>query len=695
MMTDVFLKLLNMSIAASWVVLAVIVFRALFRKAPRWISLVMWGTVALRLVIPFSVESPLSMIPTTESFGTAGAYPSQIVFRTGIEVLNSASGFASEESNSSGTFASGAYTPLSGGQEVITDSSDSPAQDQKSEPSYDAAYAGKFDMLEGNKNRSAPPSYDGASPNAKASHFTPLGAASAVWLGGVCSMIAYASVSCAMLRRRTRTAVLLRDNIRQSERVSAPFTFGIFRPEIFLPFGVGEREAGYMIAHEKAHIARRDNIIKPASFLLLSVYWFNPVIWAAYILMCRDIEFACDERVVRSLSPQEKADYSQAMLSCSAPRTYTAACPLAFGSNCVRRRIKRVLGYKKPSARLVVAALTVCVLLSACTLTDPVRPPSDSSGNAADTQPGQPSDTTDPADSEITDPTPENMWKSLEDIREGYTVSEAKRDGCVVMDGSRLVSGEKYWVDFVNRSADGQDAAVRIYQEYTDQGDEYFVKELRHENGKYIVRFWDWKWETDINSPDYGKKQFLSENEYKYLVRSAYSIRDVSSDMYLLADSTDVTGNGYLGRYLSSTVIPGEDDGIYANCTSALSFQVPDDYYIKSAYGTVFYDTDGDGREEKLCLGMGMTSGVFSFTVSVYDGFKCRAEGFFCPASNYVISFGADGKGEPTVRAKAQDGSGEARVLGIGIDGSEVFLTENGKRVDWTYSANTVTETAD
>lgn len=145
-----------------------------------------------------------------------------------------------------------------------------------------------------------------------------------------------------------------------------------------------------MIAHEKAHIARRDNIIKPASFLLLSVYWFNPVIWAAYILMCRDIEFACDERVVRSLGLQEKADYSQAMLSCSAPRTYTAACPLAFGSDCVRRRIKRVLGYKKPSARLVVAALTVCVLLSACTLTDPVRPPSDSSGNAADTQPGQP-----------------------------------------------------------------------------------------------------------------------------------------------------------------------------------------------------------------------------------------------------------------------------------------------------------------
>ena len=234
--------------------------------------------------------------------------------------------------------------------------------------------------------------------------------------------------------------------------------------------------------------------------------------------MCRDIEFACDERVVRSLSPQEKADYSQAMLSCSAPRTYTAACPLAFGSNCVRRRIKRVLGYKKPSARLVVAALTVCVLLSACTLTDPVRPPSDSSGNAADTQPGQPSGTVDPADSEITDPTPENMWKSLEDIREGYTVSEAKRDGCVVMDGSRLVSGEKYWVDFVNRSADGQDAAVRIYQEYTDQGDEYFVKELRHENGKYIFRFWDWKWETDINSPDYGKKQFLSETGPVYQI---------------------------------------------------------------------------------------------------------------------------------------------------------------------------------
>lgn len=692
MMTDVFLKLLNMSIAASWVVLAVVVFRALFRKAPRWISLVMWGTVALRLVIPFSVESPLSMIPTTESVGTAGAYPSQIVFRTGIEVLNSAAGFASEESNSSGTFASGAYTPLSDGEDALADSPDVPVSDRKSEPSS-VSSVGTSDTPDGEKARSASPSYDGVSPNAKASHFTPLGAASAVWLGGVCTMIAYAAVSCAMLRRRTRTAVLLRDNIRQSERVSAPFTFGIFRPEIFLPFGVGERDAEYMIAHEQAHIARRDNIIKHASFLLLSVYWFNPVIWIAYILMCRDIEFACDERVVRSLGPQEKADYSQAMLSCSAPRTYTAACPLAFGSDCVRRRIKRVLGYKKPSARLVVAALTVCVLLSACTLTDPVRSPSDSSGDAADTQSGQPSDTVDPADSEITDPTPENMWKSLEDIREGYTVSEAKRDGCVVMDGSRLVSGEKYWVNFVNRSADGQDAAVRIYQEYTDQGDEYFVKELRHENGKYIFRFWDWKWETDINSPDYGKKQFLSENEYKYLVRSAYSIRDVSTDMYLLADSTDVTGNGYLSRYLSSTVIPGEDDGIYANCTSALSFQVPDDYYIKSAYGTVFYDTDGDGREEKLCLGMGMTSGIFSFTASVYDGFKCRADGVFCPVSYYVIGFGTDENGVPAVRAEAQDG--EARVLGIGIDGSGVFLTENGERVDWTHSANTVAETAD
>ena len=457
MMTDLFLKLLNMSIAASWVVLAVIVFRALFRKAPRWISLVMWGTVALRLVIPFSVESPLSMIPTTESVGTAGAYPSQIVFRTGIDVLNSAAGFTCEEPNFSGTFASGAYTPSSDGK--YSDSS-AAASDQKSEP-YAIPSVGASDVPDGDKSRSASPSYDAAASDTKASHFTPLEIASAVWLGGVCAMTAYAAVSYAMLRRRTRTAVILRDNIRQSERVSAPFTFGIFRPEIFLPFGVGERDAGYMIAHEQAHIARRDNIIKPASFLLLSVYWFNPVIWIAYILMCRDIEFACDERVVRSLGPQEKADYSQAMLSCSAPRTYTAACPLAFGSDCVRRRIKRVLGYKKPSARLVVAALTVCVLLSACTLTDPVRSPSDSSGGAADTQPGQPSDTTDPADSEITDPTPENMWRSLEDIREGYTVSEAKRDGCVVMDGSRLVSGEKYWVNFVNRSADGQDAAVR------------------------------------------------------------------------------------------------------------------------------------------------------------------------------------------------------------------------------------------
>lgn len=676
-MTDVFLKLLNMSIAASWVVLAAVVFRALFRKAPRWISLVMWGAVALRLVIPFSVESPISIIPTTESVGTAERNPSQIVFRTGIGVLNFAEGFDDgEASGSFDSFASGTYASAPDGEEALSGSSDGRVTDRKTEPS-DAAPSGKSDSEDGYGSRNP------SAADAKASHCTPLAAVSAVWLGGVCAMTAYAAVSCAMLGRRTRTAVILRDNIRQSERVSAPFTFGIFRPQIYLPFGVGECEAGYIIAHEKAHIARRDNIIKPASFLLLSVYWFNPFIWAAYILMCRDIEFACDERVVRSFGPQEKADYSRAMLSCSVPRTYTAVYPLAFGSDCVGRRIKRVLGYKKPSARLVVAALAVCALLSACTLTNPVRSPTDSSEGTGD-----------PADSEFADPVPEDRRKPLEDIMEGYTADEAERDGCVVIDGIRLVSGEKYWVDFVNRSAEGADAAVRIYQEYTDQGDEYFVKELRHEGGKYILRFWDWTWDTDKNSPDYGKKPFLSENEYRYLVRSAYSVGDVSTDIYLLADSTEVTGNGYLSRYLSSTVIPGEDDGIYANCTFALRFQVPDDYYTKSVYGTVFYDADGDGREEKLCLGTGMTSGVFSFTVSVYDGFKCRAEGFFSPVSYYDVGFGTDENGAPTVRAESQDG-GEVRVFGIGIDADGVFLTENGERVDWMHSADTATEDAD
>ena len=310
-MQTVFLHLVNMSITAGWLVLAVLVLRLIFRRAPRWIPCMLWGLVGLRLIVPISIESVLSLIPSPETISPEIVRMPAPEISSGVPVIDA-----------------GINPVLSSTMAIQVDS--------------------------------------GISPMERLLDVTCI-----IWLAGIALLLLYTVFSYVHLRRRVRTAVLLRDNIWQSEYVSSPFILGIFRPRIYLPFHLSEQEMASVLAHERAHLKRLDHLVKPLAFLLLSVYWFHPLLWLAYFLLCRDIELACDERAVRDMAPRDRADYSATLLTCSLNRRSFAACPLAFGEVGVPRRIKAVLHYKKPSFWIILAAVAACVVVAVCFLTNP------------------------------------------------------------------------------------------------------------------------------------------------------------------------------------------------------------------------------------------------------------------------------------------------------------------------------------
>lgn len=310
-MDDVFLKLVNLSISASWLILAVLVLRFVLKKAPKWVMPLLWGVVALRLVCLFSIESALSLIPSAETI------PSEIVTETREPVLYEQ---ATLDIVTNPTLPSAAEVPVGvSRQQAQVD----------------------FNIY------------------------------SVLWLAGMAALLVHALVSAGKLKRKLATAILLRDNIYESEFVDSPFVFGVVKPNIYLPMHMDEGTAAYVIAHEHAHLARRDHWWKVLGYLVLALHWFNPLVWVAYILFCRDIELACDEKVVKGLDGAARADYSQALLSCAAPKRAVAACPLAFGEGNIKMRVKSALHYKKPAFWVAAAAVLAVVIMAVCFLTNP------------------------------------------------------------------------------------------------------------------------------------------------------------------------------------------------------------------------------------------------------------------------------------------------------------------------------------
>jgi len=311
-MEALFLKLVNMSISASWLVLAVVVLRILMKKAPKWMTCALWAMVAIRLVFPFSIESMFSVIPDPEPIP-----PSVITNHTPIVAP--------------------ADTPIASDTPVVS-------------PGIPM-------------------------PGTQADAITPAGItelAATVWIVGVAVLLIYALVSYLLIRRKVSASLRLRENIYLCDYIESPFILGILRPRIYLPSSLDQSQWPHVLAHEQAHLHRRDHWWKPLGFSILCVYWFNPVLWLAYILLCRDIELACDERVIRDMDTRQKQDYTTALLECSMPRYLVAACPLAFGEVGVKERVKSVLNYKKPAFWIILIALVLCIAAAVCFLTDPV-----------------------------------------------------------------------------------------------------------------------------------------------------------------------------------------------------------------------------------------------------------------------------------------------------------------------------------
>ena len=313
-MAAVFLKLLNLSISASWLVLAVLVLRLISKRSPKWMNVLLWGIVALRLVLPFSVESALSLIPSAETVSPAVVqFDPAPTITSGVSVIDNAVNPSLSEHF--------AATP---------------------ETSVNPLYV-----------------------------WTEI--AGWVWLIGLGAMLLYALVSYLRLRRRVSVSLCVRENIYLCDAISSPFILGVVKPRIYLPSGLDEVQRQNVLSHERAHLTRRDHWWKPLGFALLAVYWFNPVLWLAYALLCRDIELACDERVIRTMDESAVKTYSTVLLACSMPRKAVITCPLAFGEVGVKERVRNALHYKKPAFWVVAASVAVCVVVAVCFLTNPER----------------------------------------------------------------------------------------------------------------------------------------------------------------------------------------------------------------------------------------------------------------------------------------------------------------------------------
>ena len=310
-MTQLFLKLLNMSITASWLTIPIIFISLFWKKSPKKFNCILWAIVGIRFIMPFSPESIFSLIPSAKVIPDAFIYMQKPAIESGIGALD----------------------------ELIN-------------PVISESFA--------------PDVTESATPLQIWGFI-----ASWLWLLGVGVMLVYMLVNYLKVARRVREAIAEKDYFI-CDRIGTSFIFGLFRPRIYLPSNIKTEDEEYVLTHERAHISRLDYLWKPLGFLILCVHWFNPIAWLAYTLACRDIELATDEKAVCKLDTNAKKRYAEALLNVSAPKRLVSACPLAFGELGVKSRIKSILSYKKPARFVFVIALALSLVLVLCFLTNPI-----------------------------------------------------------------------------------------------------------------------------------------------------------------------------------------------------------------------------------------------------------------------------------------------------------------------------------
>lgn len=544
-MSQIFQTVLRMSLSAGVLALAILAVRLLFRRLPRRFVCCLWALMAIRLLVPFSIQSPMSLQPQRE--GITLSVPA------------------------------GGPVPRGAGETVL----------QRPENAAAAPGAGVQQL-------SAPPETAANPARFSVQEILPW-----IWIAGTALLLACAFLRWIRMKRLLATATLRGKGIKESEYVQSPFVLGILRPVIYLPYRMEDRDRAPVLAHERAHIRRGDPLWKLLGFLLLAVHWFNPVLWLAYVLLCRDIETACDEAVICREDLAGRQAYCQALLRCSSCRNHLAAVPLSFGEIGVRRRVKAVLGYRKPAPAVLVLAGVICVLLTGCFLTDPAP-------NSENTAPnGVPE----------MDLSPEAVFvPPLEEVKEGYTPDQAAAAGCVVR-----ICGDSYredeicnwdrWVAFLNRSAAGKEAAVRLYVQFDP--DTYYISDLSFNGSQYRCRLWD-------RDGDTGEPIYRDET-YAYLVRSVAQVSSYGpiQEGYLLADNPEATWMGYMTMMLSSlSDPPGSEKYRHSQLVDLFRVIAPEDLR-RTELGCACADLDRDGVQETYWMGYGPLSGPFSITVTV------------------------------------------------------------------------------
>ncbi|MBR5515723.1 MAG: hypothetical protein IKU52_05930 [Clostridia bacterium] len=621
-MTDLFIKLVNMSITAGWLTLAVVIFRLFFKKAPKWINCILWGMVGIRLVLPFSIKSVLSLIPSTQTIPGDIIYAKEPHIYTGVSALNST------------------INPVL-------------SQSMAATPEYSANPMQIF-----------------------------MAVASQVWIVGIILMLIYAIFSYLRIYLKIKESLEIKKGIYLCDRVSAPFIFGVIKPKIIILSSMKDEDMEYVIAHEISHIKRLDHIWKPLGFLLLSVYWFNPVLWLAYIFLCRDIELACDEKVVARMNDEEKKAYSNALINCSSRQRLVSACPVAFGEVGVKGRIKSVLNYKKPAFWIIIVALIMCIAAGVFFLTDPLD-------------------------------------KDIEGSKERFfrgTIISVYNDSILVKvdeEYTHLVS-DKTFVPTVNIDypifEENRRVAVRyngeIQESYptTVKGvmsvayiDEEVLSIYPENSNVYVYKNSPDPMEPTIRLSNVDNRFSFSYSAYSsFIARGEYEVK--GSELILKCDDSDVKyvfiaeDGGYVFDEKNSSPIPeykySSDAEAKACVPDKAKFEF-DRHETPLDFLYTDYDIDNDGEKERISLSYGPTSGIFSFYLTVAKNGETLCKDLY---SYYhgEMSFEENEKGGLCLKVE-ESFEGEVYILDIVMENGHACLYDNGVNIGYLY-CNTAEE---
>ena len=661
-MSELFLKIVNMSISASWVVIAVLTLRFCLKKAPKWVNVLLWGIVAARMVFPFSIESVLSLIPSAETISPTVMMEQTPSVQTGVPALN----------HVINPVISGSFTPAPG-------ASANPLQIW-------------IPVLAG------------------------------IWLFGIAALFLYSAVSYWRLRRKVCEAVILRGNIYQSEKVCSPFVLGIIRPKIYLPYHMDSREMGHVIAHEQTHICRRDHWWKPLGFLLLTIHWFNPLMWLSYVLLCRDIELACDEKVIGEMGNEQRADYTQALVTCSVGRRVIAACPLAFGEIGVKERVKSVMNYKKPAFWIVLASVIVCAVIAVCFLTNPIGFQFDVSANTiVSANHFDMRNADDPVAIEMTPAQIGELNSRLAGVKNckrsdkyagltpGYQISAQMQDGSYIrisgyslsdntmvdieQSGKRYAVSDREFQEYLSRICAGGDVSAAFdLQPLRVQYPEYFDLDASAGLDVYV-------WQMAPDSYYFGLLPHTASPRDS-TAQELLALRGASSEQmrYILAayalDPDDIhviPWQNPISSYIPECWIVTENgesleekQAQYIETVSAMLFGEGDtllhnDYPI---YDSIVFDVDGDGIDEVCVLGFGRTSGLFTFTFRAAEigADTLKYDTLFC-TEWYDLSFIRGDDGVVRVQGIDQKEPPQTHLFDIAVVDGSIQLTEDGQSI--------------